>query len=191
MEINIKEDIRHWWVFLLRGLLFIMLGVYMLSTPGTSYLALSLLFGAVVLIAGIIELLHVIANNQMRGKSLRIVSGIIDVVIGSILVSDISLSMSMLPLILSVWFLIRGLSLFSFAAVTRHPGWLIAGGVLTVIIAILMIFNPVLGAMTIVAWTSAAFILVGIFNGLLAFRLKDANDFLKSSGLTTRSTKTH
>jgi uncharacterized membrane protein HdeD (DUF308 family) len=182
METYIKDHIKHWWVFLLRGLLFILLGCYMLSAPARSYVALSLFFGIVVLVAGGIELLHAFTNRSAEGKWWRIVAGLIDIVLGVILVSHLVISMSMLPFVLAAWFLIRGVSLFSFSASTRHPGWLIAAGVLTILFALLLIFNPVLGAMTIVTWTAVAFMVTGIFNGLLAFRLKDANDFFKRHG---------
>ncbi|HEY0176732.1 MAG TPA: DUF308 domain-containing protein [Pedobacter sp.] len=177
MEVNIKDHIKYWWAFLLRGLLFMLLGTYMLSAPARSYVALSLFFGVVVLIAGVIELLHVFSNRRADGRWWRIIAGLIDVVLGIILVSHVVVSMSVLPFFLASWFLVRGIALFSFAASTRHPAWLIAGGALTVLFALLVMFNPVLGAMTIVAWTAVAFIVTGLFNGLLAFRLKDANDY--------------
>ena len=179
METNIKYHVKYWWVFLLRGMLFMLLGCYMLSDPGRSYMALSLFFGVVVLVAGVIELLHAFTNQRAGGKWWRILVGSIDLVLGVILVSHVVVSMSVLPFVLAAWFLIRGISLFSFSRSTRHSWWLVAAGVLTVMFALLVIINPLIGAMTIVAWTAVAFLVTGILNGLLAFRLKDANDFFK------------
>ncbi|HEY4197823.1 MAG TPA: DUF308 domain-containing protein, partial [Mucilaginibacter sp.] len=65
MEITVDRSIRHWWVFVLRGVLFILLSIYVFLSPASAYLALSFLFGLVILLAGIAELLHA---YQDRGQ---------------------------------------------------------------------------------------------------------------------------
>jgi len=62
--------------------------------------------------------------------------------------------------------------------VVRKSAWMVLAGFITILFALLIIFNPAFGAMTIILWTAAAFIAIGIFNGMLAFRLKAANDVL-------------
>lgn len=178
METAIKNRLRHWWMFLLRGLLFIFLGVYMLSAPLRSYAALSLLFGILVLIAGVVELIHAFSNRHTNSWWWHLLVGVIDLVLGIILVSNLTVSMSVLPFVLGAWFLVRGVSLLTFATAVQRSFWVIAGGILTILFALLVMFNPAFGAITIVIWTAIAFIIAGIFNGLLAFRLKAANDFL-------------
>ena len=165
-------------MFLLRGLLFILLGVYMFSAPFRSYVALSLLFGIIVLIAGVVELIHAFSNRHTRSWWWHLLVGIIDLVLGIVLVSNITVSMTVLPFVLGVWFLFRGVSLLTLSSAVRQSFWVIAGGILTILFALLLMFNPAFGAITIVSWTAVAFIIAGIFNGLLAFRLKAANDFL-------------
>jgi len=178
MEIDKRENIRHWWVFLLRAILFVLLGIYMIATPFRSYVALSFLFGVIILIAGVFELIHAWNNRHARGWGWRLLVGIIDLVLGIIFVSNLAVSMSVLPILLGIWFLFRGFSLFSFASVVRRSLWLIIGGILSVIFALIIIFNPAVGAITIVIWIAIAFISIGVFNGILAFRLKAANDLL-------------
>jgi hypothetical protein len=178
MALVIKSNIRHWWMFLLRGLLFILLGIYMISAPFRSYVALSFLFGVIILLAGIAELLYAYANRHTGGWGWRLLLGIIDLGLGIILVTNVVVSMSVLSFVVGIWFLFKGFSLLSFAGILHRSFWIIAGGILTILFALLIIFNPVIGAMTIVLWTAYGFIIAGIFNGLLAFRLKDANDIL-------------
>jgi uncharacterized membrane protein HdeD (DUF308 family) len=179
MASEIIDSIKHWWVFLLRGLLFIAVGVYMISSPLKSYVALSFLFGLVIIVAGIAEAIHAYAHRYIAGQVLRFYIGVIDVLLGIILVANLTVSMVVLPIILGAWFLFRGVSLFTFAGLLRRPLWLVLSGIITIIFALLVIFNPVFGAMTIVLWTAFAFIVIGIFNGLLAFRLKTANDLIR------------
>lgn len=172
MELAIKSSVKHWWVFLLRGVLFIVLGIYMIASPLVSYMALSFLFGVIILLTGVSELLYAYANRHHKGWGWRLFVGIIDLVLGVILVAHIGLSMSILPFVVGLLFLFRGFSLFSFAGLLGGSWWLVFGGILCVLFALLILFNPAIGAITIVLWTAIAFIITGIFNCLLAFRLE-------------------
>lgn len=181
MALELSGSVKHWWMFLLRGLLFILLGAYMISKPSESYMALSLLFGIIILLAGIAELAHAFINRDSRRWGWRLFVGILDIVLGLILVFNIKVSMAVLPFILGIWFFFSGASLLSFATVVRRPFWLAVGGMLIIFISFLVMFVPDFGAMTIVIWTALAFIAAGIFNGLLAFWLKDVNDLFNKS----------
>ncbi|WP_183577929.1 HdeD family acid-resistance protein [Mucilaginibacter sp. X5P1] len=175
---EIISDIKHWWLFLLRGILFILLGIYMISAPLVTFVALSMLFGIVIVLGGAAELVHAYANRYVVGWSWRFLLGLIDVALGFILIFDVKLSITVLPLAVGLWFLFRGFSLFSFASVMRRSGWMMLAGVIIVLFALLVMFNPAFGAMTIVLWAASAFIVTGIINTILAFRLKAVNEVL-------------
>jgi len=172
------SSIRHWWLFLLRGLLFVILGIYMVSSPLASFVALNFVFGVIIFLGGVAEVMHAYANRYIVGWNLRFLLGLIDMALGIVLVCDLRISLSILPFAVGIWFLFRGFSLFSFASVVRKSAWMVLAGFITILFALLIIFNPAFGAMTIILWTAAAFIAIGIFNGMLAFRLKAANDVL-------------
>lgn len=180
MAIEFYSNTKHWWMFLLRGLVFMLVGVYMISAPTQSYMALSLLFGILILVTGAAELGHALTNRHSRRWKWRLVVGLIDLVLGLILIFNISLSMAVMPILVGIWLFLTGISLLTFATVIRNPMWLVIGGVLTTIVSILVMFVPSFGAVTIVIWTALAFLIAGIFNGLLAFRLKEVNDYLNN-----------
>ena len=50
------KTIRHWWLYLLTGILSIAAGIIVFCNPLESYLTLSLMFGVLMLISGIVEL---------------------------------------------------------------------------------------------------------------------------------------
>ena len=172
MELGVDKSLRHWWVFLLRGLLFIAVGIYMIASPGTGYAALGMMFGLVVFIAGIVELLHVYRDNRKANRGWHLFLGIVDIILGVVLIGNVSASATILRLILGIWFLLRGLSLFSFSRLTGGSWVLKLGGIITIIFAGMIIFNSLFGAMTLVVITAMAFIFTGIFNVMLAFSLK-------------------
>ena len=172
MEITVDRSIRHWWVFLVRGILFVLVGLYMALNPASSYVALGFFFGLVILLAGVGELLHVVRDRDKGSRGWHLMLGIIDIILGIVLMSNISAGVTILRIIVGLWFLIRGTSLLSFSRFAGRSALLTVGGIITIIFAILILFNPAFGAMTIILYTAIAFIITGLFNVLLGFRLK-------------------
>jgi uncharacterized membrane protein HdeD (DUF308 family) len=172
MEITVDRSIRHWWVFLVRGILFVLTGIYMINSPTTSYVALGFFFGLVILLAGVSELLHAYQGRKESNRGWHLMIGTIDIILGLILMSHISASVTILRIIVGIWFLFRGISLLGFSGILGKSWILSLGGILTLLFGLLVLFNPSFGAMTIILWIAFAFILTGIFNIFLAFRIK-------------------
>jgi len=180
----VGRNVRYWWIFLLRGLLFVIAGVFTFRYPFESYVTLSIFFGVTMLFTGILELIFTLSTPKINGWGWRLAGSLIDLILGIILILDIGISMAVLPFLVSFWFLFRGITLLSFSGVVRNGGstaWMIIGGILLIFFAILIMINPVLGALTIVTWTGLAFIVAGIFNIILTIQLKKAQH---SSGKT-------
>lgn len=173
MEITVDRSLRHWWVFVLRGVVFVVLGTYIFTSPASAYLALSFMLGLVILLAGISELLHAYQDKGAANRGWHLFVGLVDLGIGLILLNHLAASMDVLRVIIGVYFLFRGLSIFNFRRFARRPIWVLAGAVIVMLFGILVIANPVFGAATIIIWTSAAFIVTGILNILLGIRMKD------------------
>ena len=172
MEMSVDRSLRHWWVFLLRGILFILVGIYMICSPASSYAALGFMFGLVIFIAGISELLHVYHDRSSKNRGWHLFLGIVDLILGLVLMGHISASVTILRIIVGVWFLFRGLSLLSFSGFFKKSIMLAVGGIITIIFGALILFNAGFGAMTIVLFTAIAFIFTGVFNVVLGLGMK-------------------
>jgi len=172
MEITVARSVRHWWVFVLRGVLFILLGIYVFTSPASAYVALSFLFGLIILLTGVSELLHAYQDKGSANRGWHLFVGLVDLAIGLILLSHLAASMDVMRVILGIYFLFRGISMFNFRGFARRPAWILAGAVIVLLFGILVIANPVFGAATIIIWTGTAFIVTGILNVLLGLRIK-------------------
>jgi uncharacterized membrane protein HdeD (DUF308 family) len=176
MELSVDRIPSHWWVFVLKGIFFILVGVYMIASPVTSFAALGFFFGLIIFLAGVAELLRVTRERTQTGRSWHLALGIIDIILGLVLMGHVATSMFILRLILGLWFLFRGISLFSFARL-GHKSWvLIVGAILIFVFGLLILFNPTFGDMTIILWAAIAFIITGIFNTWLGFSLKSVSN---------------
>ena len=175
MELSVDRSLRHWWAFLIRGLLFILLGIYLIANPASGFIALGFVFGLVILIAGIVELFHVVREPSATNRGWHLFLGIVDIILGLVLMSNVAIGVTILRLIVGIWFIARGFSLFSFSRATGNSVMLTIGGILTMLFGLLVIFNPVFGAMTIILWIAIAFIITGFFNVMLGVRLRKVN----------------
>ncbi len=174
----LKGDMRYWWSFLLTGVVLCLAGFLILHYPVSSLMAVGFLLGILVFLLGISHIYFVSVNNKtLPGWKWHLFMSAMDIILGSILIFSPGITITLLPFLVGFWFFIRGISLVSYAVTLKHFavarwGWMLAGGVVSFLFALLIIFNPFLGFFTIIAWMSIACIATGVFNILLAFRLK-------------------
>ena len=173
MEIfSIDRSIRHWWVFLLRGILFMLVGIYMICSPATGFVALGFFFGLVILLTGIAELLRVSSDRTSGSRGFHLAMGIIDILLGIVFIGHIAAGVAVLRIIGGLWFLFRGSSLIRFSR-HMHTSWLLVlGGIITAIFGLMIIFNVVFGSLTIIFFTAFAFLIMGVFNAWLGYNMK-------------------
>ena len=171
-----RGPIRNWWVGLVLGILSIAMGVIVFMHPGESYLTLSILFGIGILLMGILDLYIGVGMHKQSGKGWVIATGIIEMLLGILLMCLPVVSMGMIPFLLAFWLLFRGFTLIGISSDMiawgiKGPGWVIALAILMIICAFIVMFNPVVGMGAIVIWLGVSFLLLGIAMIVLAFDL--------------------
>jgi uncharacterized membrane protein HdeD (DUF308 family) len=170
--------IKYWWLSLVLGVLFIIFGIWLLMNPLTSYAALSILFSAFMLISGMFEIAFAISNkDSISSWGWYLAGGIIDLLIGLILIASPGLSMAVLPFILAFWLMFRGVSgigntldLRNYGA--RNWGWYLFLAILAILCSIAILWVPAAGALSFVFITAYAFMVFGIFRIVVGFELK-------------------
>lgn len=172
MEITVDRSIRHWWVFLIRGLLFIIVGAYLAASPVSGYLALSFLFGLVILLAGVAELLRAYQDHGTGNRGWHLFAGLIDLLLGLILMSHLAASMVILRIIVGFYFLFKGITVLTFRRTPISAWWMIFGALIILLFVILIWFNPVFGTASVLMFTSLAFIVTGVLNIMLGLRMR-------------------
>jgi len=169
MESIISRRPRYWWVFVLQGLILLVLGIYMVFAPVSGFATLSFLFGLAILLTGIFEFIR---ERDQGSRAFHLLVGVINIILGIILVGNIGTSETILRIVLGLWFLFSGISLMSLSRFTG-PNWLLtAGGVIVVLFALAIIFKPLFGAITIDLLIAVGFITTGLFELILGYRLK-------------------
>lgn len=171
-------DSQYWWLMLAAGILFIGLGIWILASPVSSYLSLSILFACGMLFAGLFEVVFALGNrNSLDGWGWTLAGGMIDLFLGAYLLYLPLLSMVIMPLVMGLWMLFRGCMAIGSSLELRAYGvldwaWLMVTGILIILLSVLIIGHPLFIAISVVVWTAFAFILSGIFRIYLSLQLK-------------------
>jgi len=149
-----------------------LVGIYMICSPATGFVALGFFFGLVILLTGIAELLRVTSDRTSGSRELHLAMGIIDIILGIVFIGHIAASVAVLRIIVGLWFLFRGISLISFSRHMRKSWILTFGGIITAIFGLMIIFNATFGSLTVIFFMAFAFIIMGVFNAWLGYNMK-------------------
>lgn len=169
MEIikKFKSLTKYWWALMIVGIAMVLVGVLVFRHPGESYMSMAIIFGIVMLVSGLMQLVMVFTENYMPGRGWIAVGGAIELILGIVLLLNPGITVAVLPYILAFWLLFRGFSIIGIASDMRTlgisgMGWTIATGILLVLCAFLILFNPLFGASTLVVLVGIAFMIAGI-----------------------------
>lgn len=181
-----KQAVRYWWLMLLVGIALFVLGILVFVYPAQSYASMAVLFGWVILAAGILEVvLSASSDHFVTGRGWMLAGGVIQIILGLILVFNIALSAVTLPIVLGFWLLFRAFSTIGLGGDMRAmgisgAGWTIVGGVLLLLCALWMLFQPlVFGTAFVVVWLGIGLLFAGVSAMALSFQLRTAHRCLE------------
>ena len=155
----------HWWVLTLRGILAILFGIACVFWPGLSLLTFVYLFGAYILVAGLIAVFQgVVAIGHHKIWILTLLLGILEIGVGVYLLRHPGVSFAVLILLVAFSFIVYGVfevigSLVDERASGAARTLAIITGVLGVIAGILMFFQPAASGVAFV-WIVGLFALI-------------------------------
>lgn len=179
--------IRYWWLLLLSGLLTAAVGIVVFCRPAESYFTLGLLFGVMMLVNGIVQLVvSVTSRNYFMMRGYTVVGGILDLFLGIFLCCYPRITLVILPVVLGIWMLYHSFMIIGFGADlnsfrVKGSGWAIAAGVLLLVMSILVLVMPLtVGAATVVVLTGTGLLLFGILVIALSLKFRKIHNYFKS-----------
>lgn len=158
---------KYWWLMLIIGILSVLCGIWVFRNPIESYFALTTYFCIMFILFGINEIVHAFANQRYRNWGWGLATGIIDVIIGCIFLANLEWAIDILPYAVGFILMFLGIDFIGWSTQmqslkVRNWGWVLTGGILTLIFSFLIIFHPLFGVFNIIIWTGLAFIFGGI-----------------------------
>ena len=181
---NSKRAIRYWWLYGIVGLLLVAAGILTFAYPARSYMSLAVIFGWFILCSGILEIvLSATDKGFVTGRGWMIAAGIIETVLGIILIFNVVLSAEVLPLFLGFWLMFRAFWAIGFGSdmwslEVRGSGWTIFFGVLLLLCSMWIVFRPlVFGVPAVITWVGISLLLAGAGAMSFAWQLRGVHRY--------------
>ncbi|MBN2105155.1 HdeD family acid-resistance protein [bacterium] len=167
-----------WWVSLLRGLIALIIGALALARPIETFNVVLIFFVVYLLLDGLVTgtlaFLHRSVAKQWR---VFFVEGFLGLILGLFALIWPGMTALILVYLFAFWALITGLlEILSGIQMRRHMlsgEWLmILTGIVSILLSIVLFFNPRVGAVSLIWILGLFLILFGILQIVMALRLK-------------------
>ncbi|MEX6689156.1 HdeD family acid-resistance protein [Danxiaibacter flavus] len=168
---------QYWWLFVLRGVFAIILGLIALFAPGAAFATLILFLGVFLFVDGIFSVVSAISSRRTNPDwGWLLFSGITGIVVGIIMFYHPFATAAALIYFIAFWTLVAGIAEIAIAIRLRKSitgeGWYIFGGILTILFGILLLRNPFVGILSIMIIFAIYAIMFGVMLISLGMRLR-------------------
>ena len=147
-----------WWLFLALGMVSIIVGFVAISSAFIATMASVVVFGVLLLIEGITEVIHAVMVRNWRGFALHLLAAALYLIVGVFILEDPVRSATVLTLLLAAVFFTGGLLRIIFPLVVQFPSWpwVVVNGVVDLI----------LGVVILSGWPESSLWVIGLFVGI-------------------------
>ncbi|MFZ3210314.1 MAG: HdeD family acid-resistance protein [Terriglobales bacterium] len=174
-ELMIAVLAKNWWAIGMRGALGILFGLIALFLPGATMLSLVLVFAAYAFADGVFGIVSAVraARAQERWGYL-LLEGLVNIAVAAVAVLWPGITVVAFVFLVAFWAILTGVLELMAAFrldVIDGRGWLIFGGVVSVLYGALLIVTPMIGAVVLTWWLGAYALVFGVSLVVLAFKL--------------------
>ena len=180
--------VKHWWLMLIAGLLCIVAGIVVFVFPVQSYVALSIMFGVLILLVGAAQLIVASSSrNYLAMKGYWVVGGVMDVVLGILLCIYPNVTLVLLPVMLGIWMMYHSFMILAFGGDMENfkmsgSGMTICGGILLLILSVIILLNPFgAGVASVLIVAGVGLIVFGCIFCMLAMKLRRIHEEFEMS----------
>jgi uncharacterized membrane protein HdeD (DUF308 family) len=167
---------RNWWAVALRSVFAIIFGVIALFMPGAAMGALVLLFAAYMLVDGIFAIVAAVrAARRHERWGWLVVEGIVDLIAGAIAFVWPLATIVAFVYLMAAWAIVSGAVLTTAAFRLNVPhgrGWMLFGGIVSMLWGVLLIAWPLVGAVVLTWWMAIYALFFGAALLALALHLR-------------------
>ena len=166
-----------WKLLLLRGILAVLFALVAIFLPAIAFSTLILLFGAWLIINGILTIIGSIqSRKEDRNWWIAMLTGLVGLLLGIYTYANPIVTAATIMILIGIWSILFGIAEVIFAIRIRKmiegEGWLIAGGIISVIFGLLLLANPIQGGITLTLLLGVYALIMGLFFIMLGLRVR-------------------
>lgn len=138
---------RIWWLPVLRGVVLLVLGLFMLVQPLGTVKALVWVFGVFAIIDGLIAIAQWLGNRKEPGAGWWLISGVVGIAFGVIAVVWTGPTAQVIFYLITLWVLVIGvLGIIASVVLYRSRDigwyWVLTFGLIAFLFGLLLLMNP-------------------------------------------------
>lgn len=174
---SVESAHKLWVWYLALGIALILVGLYCMWAEGAATMASVFLLGAVVLVAGVAQIVSAFLARGAGHIILLLMVGILDVIVGLMLMEHPVAGALFITLLLAALFVFGGIFRFVSALWLQFPhyGWVAFSGLISIILGILLWTQWPVSALWFIGFVVGLnFIFAGFSWSMLAWKLKAA-----------------
>ena len=155
---------------IITSILLIIISIFLIAIPGIVLSTLVTVFGIIFFAEGLINIIsYIFEDKEIRAFSNELILGIILLVFGLIILLNQVAFISILPIIIGMWLIIKSVMKFQLAInlksmMTEKWGWVLASAILMFIFGVLIVLNPFATVITLTRFANSKIEIVDIQN---------------------------
>lgn len=173
-----EKKFKKWWVLAVNGLIALLLGILIISTPATTLIIIGKYFGLVILVGGLILLFTAFYNiKKEKSYGLILVESVITIILGVLILIYTRKTLEIFVILIGIWAIIIGISQL---AILIDKNYSVSGkyvflfnGLLTVILGVFMLFNPFTMGQFFITLAGIGAMVFGILLIFFAFKIRE------------------
>lgn len=166
----------NWWAVALRGVTAILFGVAAFAMPIVTMLSLVFVFAAFSIVDGVLGIVMSVRGARKGERWVwLLLSGIFGIAAGVVAALWPGLTVLAFVILMAAWALISGVLMLisAFRLKVDHGRiWLVIGGISSIVLGVLLVMSPFIGALVLTFWTGAHALVLGGTLLVLAYRLR-------------------
>jgi|SRR5215212_892769 uncharacterized membrane protein HdeD (DUF308 family) len=173
-----------WWLVLLEGIAAVIIGLFLLTSPGITLLFLVQVTGFFWLIGGVLRIVSIFVDSSLWGW--KLVAGVLGLLAGIVVLQHPLWSTLLLPAVLVIILGLQGIMSggASLVMAFQGGGWGMGIlGVLSLVFGIILLLNSVFIGIAILPFVLGAFALIGGIAAIIgAFVLRSRGALVEQAG---------
>ncbi len=149
----LRIALKNWWMLTVKGIITFIFGIVALTLPLETLVFISRFFGLLVLASGLTLVIFSLTRKTTYDRSWKLTEGFIDITIGAVVLSYVSITSSILIALIAIWISFMGILQISngyrLKSLYNHWWFLILNGILAIAFAVLIFTQPAHGIFTL------------------------------------------
>lgn len=176
--------LKNWWMLVLKGVLLIVFALLAFFNPTLTAATLAIWFSLLIIADGIFTIIAAVQSwKEREDKWLFLAEGGISLLLGLLLLFMPGVTLLVISFTIAFWFIFSGVARIAMAIQLRKEikgeGWLILGGVLSVLFGILIFARPVIGYGSVMWIIGFCSLIAGIVLVVVGLKLRKGDKFLE------------